>query len=155
MLLLLRTSKKMSDLPEIIKRERGEIVKVIYEEWRPCYIDKEYEVSNLGMIKRKARLLKSGKMSEEKYYLYNKRYKNPENKERWYWTLTINGKVRQVHQLIFFSFYPHLYKDRYYTEFHIDHINGISEDNRLVNLRWLPALENSLKGRKDHSNGLF
>lgn len=95
------------------------------EEWIPCIYSNEYEVSNLGRV-RKQKSKKLVGFKDGKGYL----------------KVSINNRIQQygVHRLVYFSFHPEDFA--YEQTFVIDHINGIKTDNRLQNLRPLSNLEN-------------
>jgi len=130
---------EMSVLEEIQKRDAGQKVTIIQEVWRDCYLNEQkYEVSNLGMVRNK----KSGKYLAPMLQT-KKGYQS--------YVVKLKGEKRKVHQLVWRSFmggrevYPYV----------IDHINGISLDNRLINLQLLTNTVNGIKGNNDWSNGLF
>ena len=81
-------------------------------------IHKNYFVSDKGNVKRGNDVLKQ----------YGYRYP----------MVTINGKVRTVHRLIAKAFIPNPENKP-----QVNHINGIKTDNRVENLEWNTAKENS------------
>ena len=98
------------------------------EKWIECFINKKYEVSNLGKIRRKDNHnLMKGSKTKSGYI----RVCFWENKKQKYYSL---------HQLILQSFSP--IED--YSAYTVNHINGIRSDNRLENLEWCTSEENTL-----------
>lgn len=99
------------------------------EEWVKCYCNKDWEVSNLGRIRKISTKKLLGDLDQATgYYRVS--------------GLDENGKQtrRQVNRLIFFSFNPNLIPQE--KNIQIDHINGVRADNRLDNLRPLTSVEN-------------
>lgn len=96
------------------------------EEWREIKWWDDYEVSNMGNIRRK----KDGKIL--------KKYTQKSGYEAVY--LRKNGWVSavMVHRLVAKAFLP-LIMDKEY----VDHINTIRNDNRLENLRWASPYDNA------------
>ena len=96
------------------------------EEWKN--INKEYEISNLGRIRRT-------KNNGTKYL-------KPEVLKKGYLRVSIweNGTRKRilVHRLVAQMFIPN--KDK--TKTQIDHINNNTSDNRVENLRWVIPKEN-------------
>lgn len=96
------------------------------EKWKS--INEEYEVSNLGRIRRT-------KNNRTKYL-------KPEVLKKGYLRVSIweNGvrKRMLVHRLVAQMFIPN--KDK--TKTQIDHINNNTSDNRVENLRWVTPKEN-------------
>ena len=96
------------------------------EKWKS--INEEYDVSNLGRIRRT-------KNNETKYL-------KPEVLKKGYLRVSIweNGvrKRMLVHRLVAQMFIPN--KDK--TKTQIDHINNNTSDNRVENLRWVTPKEN-------------
>lgn len=132
---------------EIVLRDKGEKIKLIQEVWVPCFFDKNYLVSNLGLVKRFRKINKKSKEIMPDKYLSVGTYNR-------YYEVSLSGKSYKLHQVVYYSFFPEEYVKRN-REYCIDHINGIKEDNRLVNLRLLNWLQNCDKANKDASNGLF
>ena len=100
------------------------------EVWVNCYCNNEWEVSNLGRIRRKNTKKLMGSTNSDNYTRI---------------CMIENGKTsnKQLNRLIYFSFHPELIENA--SEIQIDHINGIRTDNRLENLQPLTAIENTLK----------
>lgn len=86
-----------------------------------------YQVSNLGNVKslfrNKERILKPGIING--YYQVNLR---KINSNKWY----------RIHRLVASVFIPN-----HDNKPHVDHINGIRNDNRSENLRWCTQKENN------------
>ena len=143
------------ELPEeVILRDAGKKVRMIEEVWREHknlskMLGMKCEVSNLGLVRRE-RKTGGGYM----YYTQSLRNKGSGKKGR-VWFVTIKDIPMKVHQLVWEAFYGQMDVPWYRSDVVIDHINGISLDNRLVNLQLLPALLNSQKQDRDDSKGLF
>lgn len=100
------------------------------EEWIKCYGDIDFEVSNLGRIRKiTTKKLVGNKDINSGYIRVNTIDK-------------ATGKqiVKMVHRLVFFSFYPEMVQ--YEDSLQIDHINGKRDDNRLENLQALTHITN-------------
>lgn len=85
--------------------------------------DGRYKVSSMGRVKSLVR--KSPRIMRQ--HLNIKGYKE----------LEILGKTRKVHRLVLTAFRGPAPKDK-----EAGHLNGISSDNRLKNLRWVSKVEN-------------
>jgi hypothetical protein len=127
------------EIEEVILRNKGMPIKLIQEVWRECYGYSEYEVSNLGLVRRK----KSGRILTPHI-----RNRGKDKKNSLYYAVYLKNSYAYIHRLVYKSFYGD-YKGV------VDHINGVSLDNRLVNLRELSNYENAFKGNRDDSKGLF
>lgn len=67
-----------------------------------------------------------------------------------YVTLRINYSLYMAHRLIWF------YVHGEWPKFHIDHINGVTTDNRISNLRDIPQADNNAYGNnRSGKKGLF
>ena len=112
----------------IIKAEEleGEIWKIIPRE--PLF-----EVSNFGRVRNKqTKVLHRGTAQRNKGYV----------------SVSILNKYYMVHRLVLEAFNPIEDSDN----LSVDHINGIRDDNRLENLRWMSLEENIMTmmiNRKD------
>lgn len=114
------------------------------EIWKDVTINSNYEVSNLGRVRAKARRVPSGndnfRMKRE-HYLTQRDYHG-------YLRVgfLINGKHVNplVHRLVMYAFN----EERPYPEWEIDHINGDSHDNRIENLEYVSSSENTKRAYK-------
>ena len=100
------------------------------EEWVDCYVNTEWEVSNLGRIRRKNTKKLMGSIDKTTNYLRVSMVDKSTNKQT----------NQMVHRLVYLSFHPELLENA--TSVQIDHINGVRTDNRLDNLRPLSAILN-------------
>lgn len=107
------------------------------EEWVQCYCKKEYEVSNLGRVRKINGRKIVGKNLTPQGYKTVCTNKEGKRQTTQFW----------VHRLIYFSFHPELIPME--KDIVIDHINGKRDDNRLINLQPLTNAENSYKRDKD------
>ena len=103
------------------------------EEWIDCVFNKDWEVSNLGRIRRKTTKKLMGNQDPNSNYIRITMIDENTKKQT----------NQMVHRLVYFSFHPeHLnLKDT----MQIDHINGIRTDNRLENLQPLSIIKNIQK----------
>lgn len=100
------------------------------EKWVDCYCNSNWEVSNLGRIRRKNTKKLLGYSFKDDYIrvcMIDEKTNKSTNKS--------------LNRLVFFSFHPEmLIKEK---QIQIDHINGVRTDNRLENLRPLSAIRNT------------
>ena len=82
------------------------------EEWIDCYAHEDWEVSNLGRIRRKSTKKLMGAVDSTSQYMRITTV-NPETKRQ---------SNKMVHRLIYFSFHPEMLQ--YESTLQIDHING-------------------------------
>lgn len=98
--------------------EREEIV----EQWLECFYHPDYEVSDLGNVRRK----KDGKIL--KLYPQKSGYVNV-------WLTESYGNIAiPVHRLVCIAFHG---TEGYGEGLFVDHINTDRADNRAVNLHWV------------------
>lgn len=98
------------------------------EEWRPIPNHPDYEVSSLGRVrswKGRARQLNKPRMM------------SPHIHPLGYIRLNIDGRQTSVHQLVAAAWHGPCPVDM-----EVDHINGVRDDNRPENLRYLTRQEN-------------
>lgn len=93
------------------------------EKWIDCIYDNNYEVSDLGGIRRKVSKNNLGYVDEKGYA-----------------KVALRAGQIGVHRAVYFSFHPEDFENEEVIT--IDHINGIKSDNSLSNLRPLSRLEN-------------
>lgn len=77
----------------------------------------------------------------------NKKYAGYKDKDG-YLIITINGKAYKAHRLVFMYVYGIKPKKE------VDHINGIVDDNRLINLREANKSSNLQNQKRAHKNNL-
>lgn len=107
----------------------------IEEIWKDIIgYENEYQISNLGNVYsfKSNRILKG----------YTKKNKPHYEDRHWYITVSLcsNGVEKRffVHRLVAEHFIPNPDKKEY-----VNHINGIKDDNRVENLEWVTAQENT------------
>ena len=107
---------------------------VMNEIWKPITGLSKYEVSNLGRV-RHIKHKKIRKWSNHKGYCR-------------YIVLDDSGKPFTIsgHRAVYFAFNPDAD-----TKLHVDHINHVRDDNRLVNLRGVTVLRNNANIRRGHA----
>ena len=93
------------------------------EKWIDCIYDNNYEVSDLGGIRRKVSKNNLGYVDEKGYI-----------------KVALRAGQIGVHRAVYFSFHPEDFENEEVIT--IDHINGIKSNNSLSNLRPLSRLEN-------------
>lgn len=114
------------------------------EEWRdiPTF-EGLYQVSSLGRIKRLSMIKKSrSKMGRTFYRTLPERITKGRRDKDGYLTITISNlenrqRAYKIHRLVAMAFIPNPQNLP-----QINHINGIRDDNRVVNLEWCDARYN-------------
>jgi len=112
------------------------------EIWMPVVGNNDYEVSSLGRVRSLERVV-GGRLRRERVL---KQYRNGKHG---YVGVSIGGKSVKTHRLVCCAFLG--YRD---SSWHVNHKNGIRDDNRLCNLEWCTAGENvrhsfSVLGKKE------
>lgn len=108
------------------------------EIWKDIPFNRNYEVSNLGNVRSKARKVPcaQGFRNKKVHYL------TPRDCHGYLRAgFKTNGILKEhlVHRLVLGAFL----EERPYPEWEIDHINGNKHDNRLENLEYVSSSENS------------
>lgn len=120
-----------------------------------------YQISNLGKIKSKSRIVDYGwKKALRKEKILKTRICPKQGYE--YTILSINGvrKTVKIHRLVADAFIINKFNKP-----SVNHINGIKKDNRASNLEWVTSYENTIhafktglrhgvKGEKSHLSRL-
>lgn len=109
------------------------------EIWKDVTINTNYEVSNLGRVRAKAKKVpaKNGTFRNKKeHYLTQTDYHG-----YLHVGFIVDGKHVNplVHRLVMYAFKG----ERPYPQWEIDHINGDSHDNRVENLEYVTSSENT------------
>jgi len=98
-----------------------------------------YQVSNLGRVKSLKRKLKNGHNS---FYITKEKILTPYKNKKGYLVVCLSKNrkscVREIHQLVFFSFNP-IEKKKGYD---INHKGGVKENNYLNNLEYITHQKN-------------
>ncbi len=107
------------------------------EIWIDCLgYDGAYSVSNLGRVKSEERLVNNGSSNGrwvKERVLSQHKDKNRFNSLSVNLSINNKPKVKQVNQLVYYSFYPNEKNDFENNE--VAHLNKITTDNRLCNLK--------------------
>jgi len=111
------------------------------ETWVPVYGFANYEVSNMGNVRRISHIAKHARYGDRKL---SERMLNPRRNGDGYWRVRIGKKFKFVHVLVLESFVcPRP------DGMQVCHNNGKPDDNRLENLRW-DTPRNNVLDRKAH-----
>lgn len=118
------------------------IEKLEGEEWRTIVDYPNYEVSNLGRVRKKAYVHyhKDGRIFHNKSRIKKQVVKDGYLEVNLFNENTLGsskGRLEKTHRLIAIAFIPNPENKPF-----IDHINTVRHDNRIENLRWCTASEN-------------
>ena len=116
------------------------------EIWKDTTVSPYYEVSNLGRVRAKARLVpcNCGFRRKKEHLL------TPIDNHGYYSVrFRVDNKLKGflVHRLVMYAFG----EIRKYPEWEIDHLNGDSHDNRFENLEYVTSSENT---KRAYASGL-
>lgn len=129
------------------------------EEWKQSQFDSGYEVSSLGRVRSKDRMVSQkecGRASGYERLLSGRQIKPFISKKTGYVQVNFSGKSRHsVHRLVAMEFC-----EGYQDGLIVNHKNGDRSDNRAENLEWVTAAKNNAHafrelGRKPSSLGMF
>jgi hypothetical protein len=104
------------------------------EEWRQTYIREDYEISNLGRVRRKKRGPVNKRVFSEPYSYIKHRLCN-----NGYCRVKVNRKEYGMHRLVAIAFI-----DNPYDKPDVNHIDGNKQNNNVINLEWVTKSENML-----------
>lgn len=108
------------------------------EIWKDTTVSPYYEISNLGRVRAKARLVPCFKGFRHK----KEHYLKPRDVHGYYSvSFIVDNKLKRflIHRLVMYAFG----KIREYPEWEIDHLNGDTHDNRFENLEYVTSSENT------------
>lgn len=129
------------------------------EIWKQSRMDAGYEVSNMGRVRSKGRMVAQkacSRASKYECFLPGRVLKPFISKATGYFQVSLSGKDRQsVHRLVAMEFC-----EGYEEGLVVNHLNGIRTDNRATNLEWTTQQGNNLHafrelGRRPASLGAF
>lgn len=95
------------------------------EIWKEYPLNPNYQVSNLGQVKNKQNHLMTPLKGHGGYYFIRTSLKGQKT-------------TNLIHRMVMITFNP----IENYQNYNVDHINGIRDDNRLENLRWINQQDN-------------
>jgi hypothetical protein len=105
------------------------------EIWKQTSIRPDYEVSNLGRVRRKKRGASRCWINPLENYSYINNSKQPKNG---YFRIRLNGKKYSIHRLIAETFIPN--PD---NKPEVNHKDGNKLNNHISNLEWVTHSENT------------
>jgi hypothetical protein len=108
------------------------------ESWKVWPQNENYEVSNLGRVRSKARWVQAGKGGKR---WVDEKILKPHISGN-YWQIRILDKSRLVHRLVAETWIPN--PD---NKAQVNHINGLKLDNQVENLEWMTMQENLYHAR--------
>lgn len=117
------------------------------ELWEDIVGVTNYQISNLGNVKRLKHKKPRGKSSIQEYRTYKEAYLSPYVGTNGYVVVNIVGKPYYVHRLIAIAFIPN---PEHLPE--INHIDCNKTNNELSNLEWCTRQQNAKHAQE---NGLY
>lgn len=109
------------------------------EVWKTTSVSQNYEVSSLGRVRslnRVRRIVR--KNGSEHYQTFYGRDIKPQRNHDGYLMLRVDGKAISIHRLVALAFC-----EGWQEGLHVNHKNGLKDDNRPENLEWVTNAENA------------
>jgi hypothetical protein len=107
------------------------------EQWKQTYIREDYEVSNLGRVRRVKRGPANKRIFAEPYsYIKGKLCRNG------YHRIKVGRKEYGAHRLVAIAFIPNTENKP-----DVNHIDGNKQNNSLSNLEWVTKKENMIHAK--------